>query len=104
MAKRLEGTVALVTGASSGIGEATALVLAEEGAAVALVARRRDRLEALAERIGDATRTVVIEADITDLAQAQASRLHNRVRAGSPRHPGEQRRSHAPRSHRRRTH
>ena len=71
MAKRLEGTVALVTGASSGIGEATALVLAEEGAAVALVARRRDRLEALAERIGDTTKTVVIEADITDLAQAQ---------------------------------
>ena len=71
MAKRLEGTVALVTGASSGIGEATALILAEEGAAVALVARRRDRLEALAERIGDTTKTVVIEADITDLAQAQ---------------------------------
>jgi NADP-dependent 3-hydroxy acid dehydrogenase YdfG len=71
MAKRLEGTVALVTGASSGIGEATALALAEEGAAIALVARRRDRLEMLAERIGDATRTAVIEADVTDLAQAQ---------------------------------
>jgi NADP-dependent 3-hydroxy acid dehydrogenase YdfG len=71
MAKRLEGTVALVTGASSGIGEATASVLAEEGAAVALVARRRDRLEALAERIGDTTKTVVIEADITELGQAQ---------------------------------
>jgi NADP-dependent 3-hydroxy acid dehydrogenase YdfG len=71
MAKRLEGTIALVTGASSGIGEATALALAEEGAAVALVARRRDRLEALAERIGDATQTLVIEADVTDLGQAQ---------------------------------
>jgi len=73
VAKRLDGTVVLVTGASSGIGEATALALAEEGAALALVARRRDRLEALAERIGGGARTLVIEADITDLAQAQGA-------------------------------
>jgi NADP-dependent 3-hydroxy acid dehydrogenase YdfG len=71
MAKRLDGTVTLVTGASSGIGESTALALAEEGAAVALVARRRDRLEALAGRIGSAGTTLVIEADITDRAQAE---------------------------------
>src|SRR6202034_3688002 len=71
MTKRLEGTVALVTGASSGIGEATAVALAEEGATVALVARRRDRLEALAERLGGAGKALVIEADITDLAQAE---------------------------------
>jgi NADP-dependent 3-hydroxy acid dehydrogenase YdfG len=70
MPKRLEGTVALVTGASSGIGEATALVLADEGATVALVARRRDRLEDLAERIG-AGKALVIEADVTDQAQAE---------------------------------
>ncbi len=70
MTQNLSGTVALVTGASSGIGEATALVLAEEGATVALVARRRDRLEALAQRIGDG-RALVIEADVTDLEQAQ---------------------------------
>jgi len=69
----LEGTVALVTGASSGIGEATAVALAEEGATVALVARRRDRLEALAERIGGAGTALVIEADVTDPAQAEAA-------------------------------
>lgn len=65
MTERLDGTVALVTGASSGIGEATAVTLAGEGARVALVARRRDRLEALAERLGK-DNTLVIEADVTD--------------------------------------
>jgi NADP-dependent 3-hydroxy acid dehydrogenase YdfG len=67
MAQRLTGTTALVTGASSGIGEATALQLAMEGAAVSLVARRADRLEALAERIrGAGARALVVEADVTD--------------------------------------
>jgi NADP-dependent 3-hydroxy acid dehydrogenase YdfG len=71
MTKRLEGTVTLVTGASSGIGEATAVALADEGATVALVARRRDRLEALAERLGGAGKALVIEADVTDPTQAE---------------------------------
>src|SRR5438876_3661169 len=71
MGERLEGTVALVTGASSGIGEATARELARQGAAVAVVARRKDRLDALAEKIeGEGGRAVPIEADVTDQGQA----------------------------------
>ncbi len=72
MAGKLDGTVTLVTGASSGIGEATALALAEEGARVAIAARRLDRLESLAERIGGGPeRVLVLETDVTDEAQAQ---------------------------------
>ncbi len=67
----LEGTVALVTGASSGIGAATAAALAGQGAAVALAARRRDRLEALAAGIrGQGGTALVLESDITDQKQA----------------------------------
>jgi len=74
MAGRLDGTVALVTGASSGIGEATARALAGEGAAVALAARRRDRLDGLAKRIeGDGGRVLVLETDVTDESQAVAA-------------------------------
>jgi NADP-dependent 3-hydroxy acid dehydrogenase YdfG len=67
----LDGTVALVTGASSGIGAATAAVLASHGAAVALAARRADRLEAVAGSIRDQGGTaLVLESDITDERQA----------------------------------
>ena len=69
----LTGTVALVTGASSGIGEATALALAQMGATVAIAARRRDRLDELARRITDGGgRALAIEADVGERAQAEA--------------------------------
>src|SRR6201992_1678582 len=69
----LSGTVALVTGASSGIGEATAKRLAADGATVAVAARRLDRLEKLVEEIDDAGgKALAIEADVTDRAAAEA--------------------------------
>lgn len=72
MAGKLTGKIALVTGASSGIGEATALALAAEGARVAIAARRVDRLEEVAKRIqqqgGEA---LVMEIDVTDESKAR---------------------------------
>src|ERR1700678_3812020 len=71
MSQPLAGTAALVTGASSGIGAATARRLAAEGAAVGLVARRLDRLTDLANEIKEGGgRTHVVQADVTDQQQA----------------------------------
>ncbi|MCW3790373.1 SDR family NAD(P)-dependent oxidoreductase [Paenibacillus sp. LS1] len=72
MFKKLQDTVALVTGASSGIGEATARRLAAQGATVVLVARRKDRLENLASELKNlGGEVLVIETDITDKKQAE---------------------------------
>jgi NADP-dependent 3-hydroxy acid dehydrogenase YdfG len=67
----LDGTAALVTGASSGIGEATAVALAQQGSAVAVAARRGDRLADLAARIGDPSKVRVIEADLSKESDCQ---------------------------------
>jgi NADP-dependent 3-hydroxy acid dehydrogenase YdfG len=70
----LDGTVALVTGASSGIGEATARALASQGAKVAVAARRLERLERLAGEIGGEGHTALaIQSDVTDQEQAIAA-------------------------------
>ena len=82
MPQPLEGRVVAITGASSGIGEATALALAGAGAAVALGARRGDLIDALAQRIeGDGGRAAAIEADVGEEDQARAfvERAHSEL-------------------------
>jgi NADP-dependent 3-hydroxy acid dehydrogenase YdfG len=68
VAEPLDGTVALVTGASSGIGEATARDLSGRGASVVVAARRKDRLDELVNELGDAA--LAVEADVSDPEQA----------------------------------
>jgi len=72
MPNALSGTVAIVTGASSGIGEATAEALVLDGARVVIAARRKDRLDALAERLGEHGDVLALEVDVTDEAAARA--------------------------------
>lgn len=72
MTQKLQGKVALVTGASSGIGKATALALAKAGATVAMAARRRDRLTALVQHItNDGGKALAIAVDIGNELQAR---------------------------------
>lgn len=72
MSGALEGKVALVTGASAGIGEATALALAAQGAHVAAAARRSDRLAALVKRIQErGGQAIPLMVDVADEAQVR---------------------------------
>jgi NADP-dependent 3-hydroxy acid dehydrogenase YdfG len=71
MAGRLDGKVAVVTGASSGIGEATVRALAAEGAAVVAGARRKERLGELVEEVSQGGgKAIGVECDVTDEGQA----------------------------------
>lgn len=76
------GKVVLVTGASSGLGEAIGLACAEAGHRVALTGRRLDRLEALEERIGRPEQTLVMQSDIRDLEQIREMIARTRERFG----------------------
>ena len=79
----LSGRVALVTGASSGIGEATAVALAQAGAAVAIGARRRDRLEGLAERLtATGAKVATLDLDVTDEASCRDAVARTRSELG----------------------
>jgi NADP-dependent 3-hydroxy acid dehydrogenase YdfG len=72
MASKLEGKVAIVTGASAGIGEATALALATEGAQVAIAARRAERLQAVADRIeSNGGKALIVVSDVANETQAR---------------------------------
>jgi NADP-dependent 3-hydroxy acid dehydrogenase YdfG len=78
----LSNQVVAVTGASSGIGEATALACAEAGAAVALAARRTDRIEELAARIlAQGGRAIAVQTDVGEESQARAfvERAHSEL-------------------------
>jgi clavulanate-9-aldehyde reducatase len=82
MSTDLREQVVAVTGASSGIGEATALACARAGASVALAARRVERIEALADRIaGEGGRAIAVPTDVGDEEQARAfvERAHSEL-------------------------
>jgi NAD(P)-dependent dehydrogenase (short-subunit alcohol dehydrogenase family) len=66
MDQRLKEKIAIITGAGTGIGRASAIAFAQEGARVALVGRRRDRLEKVAQEIGDSALVIAADASKSD--------------------------------------
>ncbi len=73
MSANIAGKVVVITGASSGLGEAAARLLSEEGATVVLGARRLDRIEALAEELeGKGGKALALQTDVTDREQVEA--------------------------------
>ena len=71
MSPRLQGKDAIVTGAGTGIGRACALAMAREGARLALVGRRHEKLQELARDIGDSAQTITIAADVSKKADIE---------------------------------
>jgi 2-deoxy-D-gluconate 3-dehydrogenase len=81
---RLDGQIAVVTGASGGIGSAGALALAEAGADIALIGRNRAKLDAAAEQVSAAgRRALVVEAEVTDEAAVNAAAAEIESQLGS---------------------
>lgn len=71
--KNISGKVVVITGASSGLGEATARMLSSMGATVVLAARRKDRIDALAKELKDkGGKAMSVETDVTDATQVKA--------------------------------